>query len=118
MKAVDRDVACRTAAVVSESCSTVDSRTVVGLVPVNKVHHSLDAALYQMNVKLTPDAVSREDISGSGVFPGRNYDRDVLLAGCKNPAVLWIYLIVLFQDTAADYLVHKLVREKPLSLCC
>ena len=58
-----------------------------------------------------------EDICSGAVFPCRNYDRNVLFACSKNPAVFGVDFIILFEDTATKESVDHLPREEPFAFC-
>ena len=70
-----------------------------------------------MRVELSLDAVSCKDVACGAVLPCRDDDRDVLLTGCKYPAVLWVNLVVLLENSAAQKSVDDFIRQKPLALC-
>ena len=110
----DREVTCGTSTDLEESYACADS---ILLVPVDEEEHCLDTVLYEIRCEFALDAVCCEDISCGAVFPCRADDRNVLLAGCKYPAVLRVDLVVFFENAASENLVNVFVRKISLAFC-
>jgi len=78
--------------------------------------HVLDAGAHGVDVlHVAGDDVAREHVAQRRVFPAGDDDREVLLAGGEHPGVLRVDLVGLLELTAAQNLVHELVREIALA---
>src|SRR5690606_13108129 len=106
-----REVSCNSPANLEKSDSTFVSSCVC--VPFCKVHHVFNPATDSVYIlHITGDDVTCKHISQGRILPAGYDNRDVLFGRFKQPAVLWIDLIRIFQLTRKQDFIEKLMWKK------
>ena len=85
-------------------------------IPLRQPRHVFDSGAHRVHVlDFTRHAAARIHIAQRRILPARDDNRQVLLTRGQHPRILRIDLVALLQFSAAQNLVHELMREIPLT---